>query len=1039
MGLNIVTNPFGIPAEPLSGVQYASPVTAINSVLFDKVDSIFSYKSAVEADLFDSALKKWLSKPGSPYFMETQVRSGAGLIPLGFSNGKHGLASIIAPGYALSYFVPSFKRYHGAETSFAFNVGTFGYDDTTGEIVSDYIGPLKAASELGYPLVIPLCPQEIKNTTLLTLLLAKYGTDLGAIQLFDGPTYSRSILKLETGDNGDNTIESFDLDSGSSFEQILQRFNEVSGANIGSFEYVGDKTAETVFVVTGSVESALFTNTLKGVEASGLGVLTVRIPLPFDQRLFASMIPSSARNIIVIGQSLDNSPSWLKCTVATALFYQGVKNVKVSEYIYQPSFIWSPKAVEDIIRTFSASFMVPISEIVDKFIYWAPDCSKELDVSSRLVHSLSLVDGYDTTLRTKFDNISNAGLFQAQFSTFPTEVPQVISNIDVADIGVVSDISVLQSLDVTANIKDRGTILIVSKTSLKEKDLTQETTLAKDLKLPLSFINSVKKKDIKIVFIDAETIGDREETKGRTLSFVMQAVFWRYAYGLELGESVKRIWNSSGQYIELLAAVLSDMLADALAVGLFEVCGSSISISATGNEVEEPKSENGEGQENKLPIFLKESSFVPNPREVADHSETNVGSIINVSKGFVFKEAYGAEVALRPDLPVKSYIVKVKENRRLTPEDYDRNIFHIEFDITGTGLKYGIGEALGIHARNNEESVKEFLKYYGLCENDVIAAPNNSNPEILESISVLQLFRDRLDLLGKPPKKFYESLVEFATDETEKQKLQDLVTPAGAATLKNYQEVEYYTYVDILELFPSARPPLKDLVNMISPLKRREYSIASSQRVHENELHLLIVVVDWVDPRGRKRYGHASRYLSKLLVGTELVVSVKPSVMKLPPSPEQPVIMSGLGTGLAPFKAIVEEKLWQKQQGHDIGEVYLFLGSRHKREEYLYGELWEAYKDAGIITHIGAAFSRDQPQKIYIQDRIREVLDKLKTAMIDKRGSFYLCGPTWPVPDISHALQDIIAADAKEKGIQVDLDNAIEELKETSRYILEVY
>lgn len=251
--------------------------------------------------------------------------------------------------------------------------------------------------------------------------------------------------------------------------------------------------------------------------------------------------------------------------------------------------------------------------------------------------------------------------------------------------------------------------------------------------------------------------------------------------------------------------------------------------------------------------------------------------------------------------------------------------------------------------------------------------------------------------------------------------------------------MEYYTYADIFELFPSVRPSLEELVTIIEPLKRREYSIASSQKVHPNEVHLLIVVVDWVDNKGRKRYGQASKYISDLAVGSELVVSVKPSVMKLPPSPKQPVIMSGLGTGLAPFKAIVEEKLWQKQQGYEIGEVFLYLGSRHKREEYLYGELWEAYKDAGIITHIGAAFSRDQPQKIYIQDRIKENLDELKTAMIDNKGSFYLCGPTWPVPDITQALQDILAKDAEERGIKVDLDAAIEELKEASRYILEVY
>ncbi|KAK7687497.1 sulfite reductase [NADPH] flavoprotein component [Cerrena zonata] len=99
--------------------------------------------------------------------------------------------------------------------------------------------------------------------------------------------------------------------------------------------------------------------------------------------------------------------------------------------------------------------------------------------------------------------------------------------------------------------------------------------------------------------------------------------------------------------------------------------------------------------------------------------------------------------------------------------------------------------------------------------------------------------------------------------------------------------------------------------------------------------------------------------------------------MKLPPLPEQPIVMSGLGTGLAPFKAFIEEKIWQKQQGMTIGEIYLYMGSRHKKEEYLYGELWEAYQDAGILTHIGAAFSRDQPEKIYIQDKIRASIEDL--------------------------------------------------------------
>ncbi|GMF04181.1 unnamed protein product [Ambrosiozyma monospora] len=136
----------------------------------------------------------------------------------------------------------------------------------------------------------------------------------------------------------------------------------------------------------------------------------------------------------------------------------------------------------------------------------------------------------------------------------------------------------------------------------------------------------------------------------------------------------------------------------------------------------------------------------------------------------------------------------------------------------------------------------------------------------------------------------------------------------------------------------SARPSPQDLVQIIPPLKRREYSIASSQKLHPNEVHLLIVVVDWVDTNGKVRYGQCSKYLSDLAVGQELVVSVKPSIMKLPPKTTQPIVMAGLGTGLAPFKAFLEERQYQLEHGEEIGEAYLYLGSRHKREEYLYGE-----------------------------------------------------------------------------------------------------
>lgn len=149
--------------------------------------------------------------------------------------------------------------------------------------------------------------------------------------------------------------------------------------------------------------------------------------------------------------------------------------------------------------------------------------------------------------------------------------------------------------------------------------------------------------------------------------------------------------------------------------------------------------------------------------------------------------------------------------------------------------------------------------------------------------------------------------------------------------------------------------------------------------------------------------------------------------------------MAGLGTGLAPFRAFVQERALQKQQGEDIGSVLLYMGSRHQKEEYLYGEEWEAYQQAGVITLLGRAFSRDQPQKVYIQDRMRQTLDEIRQAYLKDQGSFYLCGPTWPVPDVTQVLQEAVEAEAKGLGRRVDSRKELEMLKEQSRYVLEVY
>ncbi|CCE62301.1 hypothetical protein TPHA_0C01450 [Tetrapisispora phaffii CBS 4417] len=1029
-----VSNPFYSPENPKALPTYGTPISAILSVLHQHAGAIFSYKAISDSDLFDKSLKKWVTRDiNDVYFNEVDLTVNAGAAPLGYAKTSDKITGIITPGFGLPYFIDSFKK-NVNNSRFVFNVGTLDYDKKSCSLINDYTVPLAAAERLGFPVISPININEVQATSLFAIIAAKYSTSNNVIHLFDGINLSKTVLKIQEkltiDEQAIKEIESH-LSVNPTFEDVLDEFNETTGQKLHNFEYFGDRHAETVFVTYGVIENQLFKDSIEG-SLSKVGLLSIRIPLPFSKDRFVAHVPSTTKKIVIITQYSDNTnPCFLKSQISHALFTSNRRSISVSDYLYEPTFAWTPSAVSQIVSIFVPNFESKQKFSDGKnFIFWASDKSTNLNLASRIIYGVSLGDTTSISLRTKFNNIVNGGIFQAQFSANQKDSTVSISNIDNSDVTIVEDHSLLKSVDVVATAKLGSTLIVLSKKTFAEKDLNNSDFFTKDLDIPENVLVKFVEKKLNLIFIDAEVIGNIKNASGDELSFVTQFLFWKHAYQYDTDKAVRYIWESSCPDKELPASFIEKTILDLIDSTVIE-----IKLDVFENVIIDKDID----QKSQLIAYLQDSSFTPNPSTVESERDITIDSSLDISKLLTFKEAYKTSSSLRPDLPVKNFVVKVKENRRITPTTYDRNIFHIEFDISGTGLTYGIGEALGIHARNNETLVNEFIETYGLNGNDIISVPNKDNNRLYESRTVLQAFIENLDIFGKPPKRFYESLVEFATDENEKKRLQDLIEPAGAVDLKRYQDVEFFTYADILELFPSARPPLEKLVEVIAPLKRREYSIASSQKVHPNEVHLLIVVVDWVDNKGRNRFGQASKYISDLQVGTELVVSVKPSVMKLPPNPEQPVIMSGLGTGLAPFKAIIEEKVWQKQQGYNIGEVYLYLGSRHKKEEYLYGELWEAYKDAGVITHIGAAFSRDQPEKIYIQDRIRENLKELKSAMIDKQGYFYLCGPTWPVPDITAVLQDIISADAKDRGVKIDLNAAIEDLKDSSRYILEVY
>jgi sulfite reductase (NADPH) flavoprotein alpha-component len=290
------------------------------------------------------------------------------------------------------------------------------------------------------------------------------------------------------------------------------------------------------------------------------------------------------------------------------------------------------------------------------------------------------------------------------------------------------------------------------------------------------------------------------------------------------------------------------------------------------------------------PSFIgsAKASHGPNLYKTNDEFQPEAKNWHLAAKQLLYPEAYQLPTTekekMRPDLPEENFVITVTENRRLTPLDYDRNVFHMEFSTAGTGLKYSVGEALGIHGLNDEQEVLEFIEWYGLKPDTLVTYPSRTEPDgKLEVRTVFQLFQQTLDIFGKPPKSFYEVLGKYATTREEARQLRFISSAEGSSTFKKWAELDTVTYVDVLKAFPSAKANfgIQELIREVSSIKPRHYSIASSQNAVGDSVHLLIVTVDWDTPAGRKRYGQCTRYLVNLAVGAKVMVSVKPSVMKV--------------------------------------------------------------------------------------------------------------------------------------------------------------
>mmetsp|Transcript_55269 Transcript_55269/g.103630 ORF Transcript_55269/g.103630 Transcript_55269/m.103630 type:complete len:482 (-) Transcript_55269:389-1834(-) len=420
-----------------------------------------------------------------------------------------------------------------------------------------------------------------------------------------------------------------------------------------------------------------------------------------------------------------------------------------------------------------------------------------------------------------------------------------------------------------------------------------------------------------------------------------------------------------------------------------------------------------------------------------------INKVGDLSRLLAFQPQYKAQLKARPDV-AQGELVRVTDWKLLTPEKYDRTCFHIEVDVKGTGLEHlvngSMGKALSVYALNPADMVKEFLAKMKLDPDEVVSvediAPQSEDGTVVVT-TVYKLFSQYLDLFGKPSREFLKKLFPFAKDIMEKVAIAELTLERKSEEFLDRQ-ARAYTYADYILEYKSLQIPVEKYVELLPTIKQRVYSICSSSDFRPGKCQLLVVREDWQAKGGDTKYGLCSSFMTFLRPGAICIAHATHSVMQIPEDKSAPIFMAGLGTGLAPFRAYIEQRKYEKSLGNRVGPMTLFFGGRHKKAEFYYQDEMEAYEKEGLVKCCNA-WSRDQKEKVYVQHKIMEEASAIweHLGKEGSKGYFFLCGSKQPEKDVFAALVKIMETRGGLTNEQAH--KKMESLQLAGRYVTEVY
>jgi sulfite reductase (NADPH) flavoprotein alpha-component len=346
--------------------------------------------------------------------------------------------------------------------------------------------------------------------------------------------------------------------------------------------------------------------------------------------------------------------------------------------------------------------------------------------------------------------------------------------------------------------------------------------------------------------------------------------------------------------------------------------------------------------------------------------------------------------------------------------------------MAGSGLHYKAGDSLGVFPSNRPEEVGQILAALGASGDEPVMLPKAAAP-----VPFREALTSKLALAG-PTRRLVETLASKAADPGQRAKLDGLLAPESKDLLVGW--LHEREFIDLLVEFRSARLTPQELVDHMRKLMPRLYSIASSPRLHPEEIHLTVAVARY-RTNGRERVGVCTTFMAdRVTVGETLApVFVSHSHFGPPEDGSRDAIMVGPGTGIAPFRAFLQDRLASGAKGRN----WLFFGDQRRATDFLYEEDWAKWKADGVLTRIDTAFSRDQLLKVYVQDRMREGAAEL-WAWIKAGAYFYVCGDAKRMAkDVDVALHDVIAGQG---GMSpAEAADYVKAMKKEKRYQRDVY